>query len=404
MSDALLLSKRENYLPLVMNTSLRVKFWGTLRQGGSVLACLSFAFLVAACGGTSGEAPAAPTVADPWAAVTSTVQEAQSQFPAGLVLEVITPAGVVYSRSFGGFSNTSFVPVASASKMVSATVFLRLVEQGMLSLDTTTKSLLLDRQGRPWSGNMGNLRLRDLLSFTAGIVADVAASDDPAITTAESVLRIYEDQSATASPPGSYFYYGGKTQMRIAARMAEVATGKSWRQLYDEQLRIPLGFGALSTFANGTNPGPASDLVCTGLEYTRFLAMQLRQGLDGGNRLLSTNSIQQQRADAFGAATTIAYSAYTFLGKAYHYGFGNWLETADGRAPSSSNPVIRWSSTGKFGWAPWIASDSTYAGLVMTLQPDALTSFVPSENLKAALDPLIRGALQLNPPVVRTVP
>ena len=148
----------------------------------------------------------------------------------------------------------------------------------------------------------------------------------------------------------------------------------------------------------------AGDLVCTGLEYTRFLTMQLRQGLDGGNRLLSTNSIQQQRADAFGPAATIAYSAYTFLEKAYHYGFGDWPETANGQAPSASNPVNRWSSTGKFGWAPWVASNSSCAGLIMALQPDAPTSFVPSENLKAVLDPLIRSALLSNPAVVRSVP
>jgi len=62
-----------------------------------------------------------------------------------LVLEVMTPAGVVYSRSFGGFSSSSLVPVASASKWVSASVFLRLVERGVLSLERKPKALLVDR-------------------------------------------------------------------------------------------------------------------------------------------------------------------------------------------------------------------------------------------------------------------
>lgn len=166
-----------------------------------------------------------PTPPDPWQSVNNAVQAAQSQIPGGLTLEVMTPAGVVYSRSFGGLSNSSLVPVASASKWVSASVFLRLVERGVLSLDSQTKSLLLDRAGQPWAGNMGEIRLRHLLSFTAGISSDAAASEDATISLDEAVLPIYEDQSPTASPPGSYFYYGGSTHMRIAARMAERATG-----------------------------------------------------------------------------------------------------------------------------------------------------------------------------------
>ena len=364
--------------------------------------------LLGGCGGggtsSSPATPAPPVIVDPWQATTAAIQSAQTQFAGGLTVEVMTPAGVVYSRSFGGFSNTNFVPVASASKWVSASVLLRLVERGVLSLDTQTKTLLTNRAGQPWSGNMGEIRLRELLSFTAGINSEVAAADDATISLDEAVKRIYEDQSPTASTPGASFYYGGATQLRIAARMAEIVTGLTWRQIYDEQMRTPLGWGILSGYAGGTNPNPAGGLVCTGLEYTRFLMMQLRQGLDGTNRLLAQSTISGQRVDAFGPTTTIAYSAYTFLAKAYHYGFGNWLETANGQAPSALNPVNRWSSTGKFGWAPWIEADSTYAAIIMTQQANLPTSFVPSEELKATIAPLIRAALASNPPVIRSVP
>jgi len=40
----------------------------------------------------------------------------------------------------------------------------------------------------------------------------------------------------------------------------------------------------------------------------------------------------------------------------------------------------------------------------MTQQPDLPTSFVPSEDVKAAHDPLVRAALATDPPVVRVVP
>ncbi len=364
-------------------------------------------------GGSSGGGPAP----DPWASVTAAIQNAQSQFPgapplgnlsaapAGLTVEVLTPDGVVYSKSFGAFTNQTYAAVASASKMVSGTVLLQLVDKGVLSLDTKTKNLLKDRNGLAWNGNMGEIRLRDLLSFTSGISGDLPSSDGSDITLDEAVLRIFESQRATASVPGSYFYYGS-THLRIAARMAEVSTGKSWRQLFDENLRIPLGWSALSSYGGGTNPNPAGSLACTGLEYTRFLMMQLGGGLDGSNRLLSTSLVAQRRQDAFGPGTTLAYTPYALLQRINHYGFGNWVETQNGAAPSNTNPIQRVSSTGKFGWAPWIevGGGQNWAALIMCQQPDAGGSFLPSENLKLQLAPLISAAIAQRPPVVRTVP
>ena len=355
----------------------------------------------------AAQAPSLPPPPDPWQPVNAAIEASQHRFPGGLTVEVMTPAGVVFSGNFGGFSNARRAIIASASKWVTATVLLRIVEHGDLSLNTQTKSLLVDRAGRPWSGNMGEIRLRHLLSFTAGTSSDSEASTDKKITLEEAVLRIYDDQSPTASPPGSYFYYGGVTHMRIAARMAERATGLSWRELYDKHFRLPLGWGEESTYGGAikpSNPSPAIGLVCTGREYTRFLMMQLRSGMDGSTRFLDAASIAAQHADAFGPSTPIAHSAYTFLGKKYHYGFGNWLETENGQEPSPDNPANRWSSTGKFGWAPWIAADGKYAALIMTQQADTPTAFVPSGNLKAKLEPLIRQALESKPNPIRLVP
>jgi CubicO group peptidase (beta-lactamase class C family) len=79
--------------------------------------------------------------------------------------------------------------VASASKWVGATVILRLMDQGLLSLDTQAKTLLKDRNGAAWTGNMGEIRLRHLLSFTSGISGDLTSSEDSAITLDEAVER-----------------------------------------------------------------------------------------------------------------------------------------------------------------------------------------------------------------------
>lgn len=358
-----------------------------------------------ACGGggsSSSGGSTGGTTSSAWLPVAAAIQSAQSQFPNGVTVEVMTPAGVVYES--GNFDPTAITAIASSSKWISGTVLLRLVDQGVLSLDTKTSDLLVDRSGNPWSGNLGQATLRQLLSFTTGISGDVTASEATTITLDEATLRIYDDQAPTASAPGSYFYYGN-THLRIAARMAEVATGKSWNQIYSEQIRVPLGFGALDYYGGGNNPNPAGSLICSGEEYMRFLAMELRGGLDGGTRLLPTAALAVARQDQYAAGTTIQYSPYVVAtGKTYHYGLCNWLETAGGGAPSAGDPAIRVSSTGKFGWAPWVAADGSYAALIMTKQADTLGAILPSENLKVQLDPLIRAALAQNPPVIKTIP
>lgn len=369
--------------------------------------------LALACGGSGstnpgGGTPGTGTGGDPWAPVTAAIEAAKPQFSAGVALEVITPAGVVYSSAStapGSFDDTADTAVASASKWISATVLLRLVDQGVLSLDTKTKDLLVDRNGQPWSGNLGEATLRHLMSFTTGISGDNDRSEQT-LQLSEAVYRIYEDAAPTASVPGSYFYYGS-THLRIAARMAEVKTGKTWAQLFDEQLRVPLGWASTSNYGITGNPNPAGTLSCTGREYLRFLAMELRGGLDGGTRLLPASLLAEERKDQYGPDTTIAYSPFVQAqNKAYHYGLCNWLEVSNASAPPSiSNPIVRVSSTGKFGWAPWVSMDGSYAGLILTRQPiTVLYGAVPSENLKVQLDPLIRAALATNPPVIRTIP
>ncbi len=365
------------------------------------------AMVLLGCGGGSagGGSDPSPAPTDPWQAVTTQILASQSQFPGGLAVEILTPQGVVYSRSFGGFTPHTYAAVASASKLVAATVILQLVDKGFLDLDTRTADLLVDRQGQPWSGNIGQIRLRHLLSFTSGINGYVTESEASDITLAEAVLRIHDSQRATATVPGALFYYGN-THLRIAGRMAEVATGKGWRQVFDEQLRQPLGWSGLSTFGGGSNPSPGGSLVCTGVEYSRFLMLQLRKGLDGNARLLSEALVTQQRQDGFGPATAIAYTPYAARGRIHHYGFGNWLETQNGQTPGPANPIRRASSTGKFGWAPWIevGGGQNWAALIQCQQADAADAFIPSENLKLALAPLIPAALAQNPPVLRTVP
>lgn len=374
---------------------------------GQLLPTLCCLLALGACGGGGSSAATAPPAADPWQAVSAAIDAAAARFPSGVTVEIATPQGVVYSKQVGAFSNDSFGEVASASKWVSASVILRLVEQGVLSLDTRTADLLRDNTGQPWSGNLGSATLRDLLSFQTSIAAETsAAAVTP--TLAEAVNVIYEAQKGVARPPGTWFAYGNN-HLRIAARMAEVAAGKPWAQIFDEQLRLPLGWSAATAFtfgASANNPNLAGGLVTSGREYMRFLTLQLRRGLEGNNRLLAVATIDTQRAEQWRPTTIILFSPYTSLGKSYHYGLGVWRECDAPTDIAACDAALRVSSTGAFGFAPWIDVQGDYAAAVMTRQPtqQGSSEVVPSEDLKAVLATLVPAALAQRPPVIRAVP
>lgn len=339
-----------------------------------------------------------------WSGVTEAIDSNSASFPGGLAVEIATSSGVVYSHAAGDFTNTKRVLVASASKWVSATAILRLVNQGQISLDEMMSGVLKDENGNPWSGNMGKITLRRLLSFTSGISGDVPLSDMPGISLAEAVNRIYADQSASASEPGSYFYYGS-THLRIAARYAEVKTGKTWKQIYDEQIRIPLGWSSLSSYVHiDSNPNIAGGLMTTGIEYMRFMMLQLNKGMYGNVRMLSEGLVDEQRKDQYLPGTYIEYSPYmkTF-GLGYHYGFGNWRECDSPELADACDVSLRISSTGAFGWAPWIDINNDYAAVIMTKQNEE-DRIGPSEDLKGILAGIIPEILKNNPQVIRTIP
>jgi serine-type D-Ala-D-Ala carboxypeptidase/endopeptidase len=346
-----------------------------------------------------------------WQPVIDAIESARGNFPNGVSVELATANnsanGAVFSYAIN-FDKSAQNSIASATKWVSATTILRLVDRGVLNLDAPLRVTMRDRAGQPWSGNMGNATLRHLLSFTTGIPGNQDNSGDPNINMAEAVLRIYDQQSPTAKVPGSQFNYGN-THLTIAARMAEIVTGKSWAQVVADEITGPLGMS--QTEVAGTllrnNPNPAGSMVSTADDYMRFIMLQLRRGVTdaaGSARLSSQGIIAEQRREQWQPTTVIDESPY--LSARFHYGLGNWRECSTPNVVTTCDANLRVSSTGAFGWAPWIDlqgnPEGNYAGLVATRQSS--TNFAPSDALKIALDPLVKRALTLNPPLVRAIP
>lgn len=264
----------------------------------------------------------------------------------------------IFERSYGDFSPTKRVAVASASKLAAGTVIFGVIGQGLLSLDSTTAQVL------GWTGARGGITLRQLLSFTSGLLPDAPCIDSPLTTLAACVDQVRSDPAALVALPGTRFDYGG-THLQVAARMAEVATGKTWNTLYAEHLRAPLGLGTESTFYTlpvqriGTfNPRAGGGLTASLDEYARILAVSFHRGTYQG-RTVAPAALFDEQAVAPYPDATIGVSPFANLGLDFRYGLAAWLECSTPRTGCSTL-----SSPGAFGWTPWFDRQAGYYAVI----------------------------------------
>jgi len=355
-----------------------------------------FSGCLAACGGGGdgttpppAPPPAAPPAApDPFADVDRAAGAAfAAQGLVGMGVAVYDAQGVKrFEKMYGTFAPDQRVAIASSSKMVAGLTLLRLVEQGFLTLDSTTGTVL------GWSGPQSGITLRQLLSFTSGLPREAPCTLLANITLAECVESI--SQMSPVAAPGTRFDYGS-THLHVAARMAEVVTGQSWANIFDAQLKNPLGLGADMVFytaprqAQGTsNPLIAGGLRATMNEYARILQLEFNRGVYQGNRLISDALFTTQGSEPFPNAE-IGLSPFESIGLDYHYGLASWLECAP---PAVNCGVV--SSPGAFGYTPWVDRAGGYYAIIAMEVTESQSGIVEfSVDLAQELKPLIRAAL-----------
>ncbi|NMO13465.1 beta-lactamase family protein [Pyxidicoccus fallax] len=292
----------------------------------------------------------------------------------------------VYEHMVGDFAPDRRVAVASASKMIAGTVLFEVIRQGHLSLDSTTGQML------GWSGDKANITLRHLLSFTSGLQNEHLCTVQAGITLADCVATIASTNPV--APPGTRFDYGS-THLHVAARMAEVTTGKSWNTLFRETLATPLGLPEDVTYftrprqAQGiTNPLIAGGLRTSMNEYAPLFALVFHKGRQAGREVGTPELFDAQAREPF-PGVVIGNSPVKDLSLPFRYGLTAWLQCA---TPAEGCDVI--SSPGAFGWTPWMDREAGYyaiLGMQLDRQDEGVVGF--SVNLSGELQPLIRAAL-----------
>ncbi len=342
--------------------------------------------LTAACS-ADRPSPVEPPALDRWAAVDSVTQAMIAANPSysRLTVSVYDTRDVrVYERSYGGFSPTANIAVASASKLVAATLLLDLVARGELSLERTTAQVL------GWTGTRGTITLRQLLSFTSGLAPEATCTFN-ALATLESCVASIAQQPMVAAPGTRYDY--GSTHLHVAARMAEVTTGRTWRQLFRERLADPLGLpGSVEfyTFPN-TALGLANPLVAGGLrasarDYARLLGLVFHKGRLG-NVTVGTPALFDEQAREPFPDVIVGSSPSLRAGWGFRYGLGAWLQCA---TPATGCAVI--SSPGAFGFTPWLDRGTGYYATI-AMEEGIGSGAAFGTALALLLEPHIRVAL-----------
>ncbi|WP_317932234.1 serine hydrolase domain-containing protein [Halioxenophilus sp. WMMB6] len=312
------------------------------------LVSLAAALLLASCGGSSGSGSQASIEAELEQILSSIATDSD------FTLLVQANDGTQYSYSRGNSTAETSYRSASTSKMVTATIILRLVEDGILSLSDHPQAYL---DFWPTSGNLSQITLRDLLSFTSGLTEEPLCINNPLADFANCVAQLASSNSGSP-PPGSQFYYAS-THLQVAGLMAVQAAGLAdWQAVFD-YFTSATGLFANASYdlPSASNPRLAGGMHWQASEYLDFLAALYR------GEILSPTLFTAMTSDQIGDAT-IAFSPVDEgdIDQDWHYGFGNWIECAN--TPFNCDTTTRVSSAGAYGAYPFIDFEHHYVGIV----------------------------------------
>lgn len=353
--------------------------------------------LLAACGGGDGDTPSidagesdsAVDAGDAWAAVDQAVVDAltaNGSTPAGLLV-FDAQDRLVHTGAWNGFAADQRVAIASASKLVSGLVVFDVIRTGQLTLDSTTGEIL------GWTGPTAAITLRHLLSFTSGLPREHTCTSQAGITLAACVDAIAAE--APVAAPGARYDYGS-THLQVAARMAEVATGRTWNQLFRERLADPLRLPSEVSYftfprqgVGAQNPLVAGGMRASMREYAPILGLAFHRGVTPALTIGTAASFTAQASEPYPDAV-IGVSPVAIHGIDWHYGLTAWLQCPP---PARDCPVL--SSPGAFGFTPWLDREhGYYAILGMQLEPTANEGIVNfAVQLEQTIAPLIIAAL-----------
>ena len=318
---------------------------------------LSAISVIGGCGGSGGGTQ--PTVPSCSVTQLETGMDAvlsQTASEVDFSFSVERQDGRRYNFNRGASTLQTSYESASTSKLVSAVIILRLVEQGRLNLTDKPQ----DRISTWPIGNSDSLygmTLAQLLSFTSGLTAEPLCLNSGISNFETCVTNIANTNAGNGITPGQQFYYAS-THLQVAGLMAVKARGvASWQDVFAE-FKTQTGLFPTATYdlPSSSNPRLAGGMHWSGEEYMAFLKA-LKDGA-----LLNATSMSQLLADHTASATTGYSPIVVALGEDWHYGFGLWHECQN--ATFNCTAGTRVSSPGAYGAYPFWDRSKGYTGIV----------------------------------------
>jgi CubicO group peptidase (beta-lactamase class C family) len=304
----------------------------------------------------------------------------------GAAIRIVRKDQIIYEKCFNGYTPDTAPYIASAAKWLCAATMMTLVDEGRIGLDEPTSNFLPN-----FKGDLGTITLRQLLSHTSGIrYVDVSGEKmKKARNIAEYTEIIAAELTTLTHKPGTQWEYGGQNLI-IAGRIAEILTGKSYEQVFQDNIAGPCRMkrtceGLNLNFLNqGRNVYPNSSLN----DYCNFLSMIAHDGEFEGRQVISARLIREMQADQVKTATMPEHQFVSDVRKAKHgcYGFGEWREFVNntGAAEVVSSPSYA-------GFYPWIDHKYELYGVFVGYQKPGAK--LPAMEASAGLVDLVREAI-----------
>lgn len=276
----------------------------------------------------------------------------------GAAICVVKNDSVVFRKCYRDFTGDTKVYVASAGKWVAAAVVAAVVDRTELEWDDPVGKWLPTYRYDP----KGQIPLRRLLSHTSGIrpyLPEPRVDNYNHLDSAVAEILPLD----TVFTQGTRFQYGGLA-MQLAGRMAEMAAGEEFENLFQQLLARPLGMKNSHFVPVNTDGGHAPMLgggLCTTLnDYMRFLDMIYHGGIYGGKVILKPGTVREMQTDQVKDAEVFPGEyVEKALGRHHNgiYGLGEWRELVD----EKTGEAYQISSPGWAGAYPWInRRDSVY--------------------------------------------
>lgn len=214
-----------------------------------------------------------------------------NNYNGNIIFDLKAPTGTLYSFEKGIYNKDSKLSLMSHSKFTTGVVISYLINQGKLSLSTKVGDVIDSWKKRKDYDHSG-ITLGQIMGHLSGI-------PDNMENEGADTLEYYVDELVKKpgfTTPGASFVYS-TVAYQVAARMAELVTGKPWKDLFKEILVDPCEMGDAQYHPVGTgdvkgkplNPLAGYGLICSENQWMNFLIMIRDGGMFKGRRVLEEN-------------------------------------------------------------------------------------------------------------------